>query len=50
MAGKSVVGITLDSLSKTSDTLGVTKLGVLLTGESTSGLLLLPNSLKNVSR
>lgn len=50
MAGKSVLGIALDGFGKTSDTLGITKLGVLLAGEGTSGLLLLPHGLENVSR
>lgn len=50
VAGKSVLGIALDGFGKTSDTLGITKLGVLLAGEGTSGLLLLPHGLENVSR
>ena len=38
--------ITLDGLRDTQYTLGVAERRVLLTGESTSGFLLLPNSLK----
>jgi hypothetical protein len=45
VARKGVVCITLDSLCETLDTLGVTKLGVLLAGKSTGLFLLSPNSL-----
>lgn len=48
VAGKGVTGIALDGLSEPTDTLGVTKLRILLTGECTSGLLLLPGSLYTV--
>ena len=40
--------ITLDGLRNTLDTLSVAKGGVLLTGESTSSFLLLPNSLERL--